>query len=118
MHTTSKWSLSKYVAISVFGFATFPAYIDIHIILSKLQHIQNSAARLVTGRKRGRHIDMTSLLNDLHWLPIDERVRFKILCQIFKIVNQSEIAPKYLSELITIDRPIHNTRRSVGVRFV
>ena len=85
--------------------------------LSKLQHIQNSAARLVTGRKRGRHIDMTSLLNDLHWLPIDERVRFKILCQIFKIVNQSEIAPKYLSELITIDRPIHNTRRSVGVRL-
>ena len=40
--------------------------------ISKIQRIQNSAARLVTGTKRQEHI--TSVLRNLHWLPIKKRI--------------------------------------------
>ena len=85
--------------------------------LNKLQHIQNSAARLVTRWRIGRQADVNPVLKDLHWLPIEQRVRYKILCIIFKIIRQGEVAPNYLSELISIDHPLHNTRKSVGIRL-
>jgi len=48
--------------------------------LSKLQRLQNSAARLVTRTKIRAHI--TPVLKDLHWLQI-ERLVFKILLIVF-----------------------------------
>ncbi|XP_077998246.1 uncharacterized protein LOC144451316 [Glandiceps talaboti] len=81
-------------------FLGLPAY-----KLNKLQHIQNSAARLVTRWRIGRQADVNPVLKDLHWLPIKQRVRYKIL------------APNYLSELISINHPLHKTRKSVGIRL-
>jgi len=43
-------------------------------LLQKLQVIQNAAARVVTGAKKFNHI--TSVLRELHWLPIRQRNRF------------------------------------------
>lgn len=43
--------------------------------LSRLQAVQNAAARLLTRSTQRAHI--TPILCSLHWLPIDFRIRFK-----------------------------------------
>ena len=45
--------------------------------IDKLQRLQNTAARLVAGTRRSDHIK--PVLKDLHWLPIQSRIIFKIL---------------------------------------
>ena len=58
--------------------------------------IQNSAARLVFRNKRSDHV--TPLLYQLHWLPVNYRIQFKILLLVYKAVNGQ--APSYISELL------------------
>ena len=48
----------------------------------KLQRIQNSLARVVSGKRKFDHIAPT--LKDLHWLLIRERITYKIGCLMFK----------------------------------
>ena len=45
-------------------------------LLNRLQSVQNAAARLVTGMGRREHI--TPVLRQLHWLPVRQRVMFKL----------------------------------------
>ena len=66
--------------------------------LAKLQRVQNSAIRLVTGAKMDCDID--SLRRELHWLPIKDRIVFKLLLITFKVLHG--MAPSYLSDLLTI----------------
>lgn len=47
-------------------------------VLSKLQVIQNCAARILMGTQNRQ--SAKPALKALHWLPIQERVRFKALC--------------------------------------
>ena len=61
--------------------------------ISKLQHVQNAAARLVMDSGKYSHI--TPALYDLHWLPIHARIHFKILLLAFKVIHGQ--APAYLS---------------------
>ncbi|PIK45308.1 hypothetical protein BSL78_17845 [Apostichopus japonicus] len=65
--------------------------------LHPLQTIQNAAARMITRSRRHEHI--TSILYDLHWLPIHQRITFRILITAFKCIHG--MAPSYLSKLIT-----------------
>ncbi len=74
--------------------------------LNKIQRIQNSAAKL-TVMKRD---NVSSILNDLHWLPIAKRIEFKILLITFKCLNG--LAPVYLSDLLTKYIPVRNLRSS------
>ena len=67
-----------------------------HNQINKLQHIQNIAARIVTRTKRSEHI--TPVLKQLHWLPIEYRIQFKVLLYVYKALNGC--APGYLSDLI------------------
>lgn len=53
--------------------------------LSRLQLVQNAAARLLTGTRRRNHI--SPVLASLHWLPVHFRVHFKILLFAFKSLN-------------------------------
>ena len=53
----------------------------------KLQYVQNSAARLLTGSRKHEHITPDCVLRDLHWLPVHERIHFKILLMNFKCFN-------------------------------
>lgn len=69
--------------------------------LSKLQRLQNSAARLVTKAKRRDHI--TPVLRQLHWLPINQRTVSKVLLITLKIING--YAPSYLSSLLESYKP-------------
>jgi len=61
--------------------------------IRKLQMVQNSAARLIEGTKREDHI--TPVLFRLHWLPVEYRIRFKVLTLCHKILTGC--GPEYLS---------------------
>ena len=69
--------------------------------LSRLQLVQNAAARLLTNTHRRVHI--TPVLNSLHWLPVLFRIDFKLIMFVFKALNG--LAPLYLSKLLTIRDP-------------
>ena len=77
-------------------------------LLDKLQYVQNSAARLVTLSKKRDHI--TPLLINLHWLPIHERIKYKILLLTFKALHG--LAPSYICDLITKYKPARTLRSS------
>ena len=60
----------------------------------KLQRIQNSLGRVVSGKRKFDHIAPT--LKDLHWLPIRERITYKIGCLTFKAKCIGQ--PPYLAD--------------------
>ena len=60
----------------------------------KLQRVQNAAARLICNVGRLDHI--TPSLYRLHWLPINYRIKFKILFFVYKALNG--IAPSFRTE--------------------
>ena len=64
--------------------------------INKIQKIQNIAAKLILGRSF--RDSATQALKDLHWLPINARIDFKISLLIFKCLNHT--APNYLIDLI------------------
>ena len=66
-------------------------------LINKLQRIQNMAARLVHKLPKFSHV--TPLLIDLHWLPVEYHVRYKILLFTYKAIHQ--LAPQYINELFT-----------------
>ena len=43
---------------------------------------------------------ITPVLIELHWLPIEYRLKFKILLHVFKVINNN-LSPTYLTDLIT-----------------
>ena len=63
--------------------------------IQKLQKVQNSAAKFVFGLSK--FSSSKSALKKLHWLPIKQRITFKLLCSMFKV--DRAIAPIYLREL-------------------
>ena len=64
--------------------------------LSRLQLVQNSAARTLTRSNRRTHI--SPILKALHWLPVSSRINFKILVLTFRAIHGQ--APPYISDLI------------------
>ena len=64
-------------------------------ILKHLQSVLNSAARLI---HLTRYEHVTPLLIQLHWLPIEERITFKIAVITFKALHGA--APSYITDLI------------------
>ena len=63
-----------------------------------LQSIQNYAARLILHRDLRSHT--TLLLFELHWLPVEDRINFKVLLTIHKVIHHS--FPQYLISLLKI----------------
>ena len=55
------------------------------------------AVKIVLGK--GRYDSSTRCLVELHWLPIQQRIEFKILTLVHKSLHG--LAPKYLVELLT-----------------
>ena len=77
-------------------------------LVHRLQLAQNCAARLILcGRK---HDHVTPLLKELHWLPVEQRIIFKILLLTFKALNN--LCPSYISDLLEIYRPARSLRSS------
>ena len=65
--------------------------------LNKIMRALNAASRLVCRSPRYCHI--TPLMYNLHWLPVNLRMRFKVLLFVFKAIHS--IAP-YISDLISV----------------
>ena len=81
-------------------------------VIQPLQKIQNFAARLVLLAPRRHH--STSLLEKRHWLPISERIKYKVACMCFSAINGS--GPAYLSELLHVYIPSRTLRSSSDTR--
>ena len=69
--------------------------------VSILQSVQNSAARIVTKTAPREHI--TPVLRELHWLPVDRRIEYKILLYAYKALNG--LAPEYLCNMVELYAP-------------
>ena len=65
------------------------------VLLNKIRRVINCSARLIYKNPKSAHI--TSLLFDLHWLPISSRIKYKIALTYFHIVSGT--APPYISTL-------------------
>ena len=65
--------------------AAIPYWQDIHSVVKPLQEVQNSAAKLVLKSCRVKHC--TPLLKQLHWLPIEQRIKYKIVCLCYQIIT-------------------------------
>ena len=76
--------------------------------VSKLQAVQNNAARLITLTQKQEHI--TPVLKSLHWLPVISRIDFKVLLLIYKSLNG--LAPQYLKDLLFEYHPARELRSS------
>ena len=76
--------------------------------IMKLQRVQNAAARILS--KTSKYTHTTPVLKELHWLPVVERIKFKILMLTWKIVNGG--APHYFHDLISEYVPTRNLRSS------
>ena len=63
--------------------------------LSKLQRVQNTAARLICNVFRFDHI--SPALFKLHWLPVQFRIRFELLGTAFKTIHG--LVPEYINYL-------------------
>ena len=68
------------------------------VLLNRLQLVQNQrAARIVTFTKKHEHIAPS--LIDLHWLPVEYRIIYKILLLVYKAING--LSPSYISNLLS-----------------
>ena len=63
-------------------------------LLRKLQSVQNATARLITGTRLSDHT--SPVFRELHWLPIRERVKFKVACLVRQSLSWQ--APLYLAD--------------------
>ena len=74
----------------------------------RLQRIQNWAAKMIC--QVAKYERATPSLRRLHWLPIDKRITFKLLCCVYRCLHDS--APQYLSPCVTISIPTRPNLRS------
>jgi len=76
--------------------------------IQKLQRVQNNAARIVL--QAPRQLDVNSLLQTLYWLPVEQRINYKLDVLTFK--TQQTSSPQYLNQHISLRISARNTRSS------
>ena len=64
--------------------------------MDKLQHVQNAAARLVTGTRKYEPGLSRLMHDDLHWLVIPQRVQYKLAVTVHRCLRHR--APRYLAD--------------------
>ena len=70
--------------------------------ISKLQRIQNCAARMVL--RKSRRDSASGLLRSLHLLPVKARIEYKICCLCYQVLYTSN-APLYLKHILKLYTP-------------
>ncbi len=85
--------------------------------IAKLQRIQNMAAKLIVRHPKFSHV--TPLMTELHWLPVEYRIQFKVLILTFKGVHK--YAPGYICDMFVV-KPFNYASRSCSsisdIKFV
>ncbi len=74
--------------------------------IDKLQRIHNSAARVVARCNKYEHI--SPVLQNLHWLPVNERIEYKILVLVYKALH--DLGPTYIQDLLQEYQPTRYLR--------
>jgi hypothetical protein len=69
--------------------------------------VQNAAVRLVAGANKFDHV--TPLLRERHWLPVWQRINFKIAVLMFKCLHG--MSADYLTEYIRLPASTVSGRR-------
>ncbi|XP_067050289.1 uncharacterized protein [Acropora muricata] len=95
-------------------------------LIQRLQYVMNAEAKVIICERKFDHV--TPLLIELHWLPVRQRIVFKILLYTFKALHG--VTPMYLTELISpyiprralrsadqllLEQPTHKLK-SIGLR--
>jgi len=80
--------------------------------LHKLQRVQNTLAKIVVNNSA---ITSATALQQLHWLPIKQRIHFKIATVTYHILQTG--LPAYLSPFINLNTP-SRTLRSASHNFL
>ena len=83
-------------------------------LIHKLQKVQNNAARFICRTPKSDHI--SPVLHILHWLPVDQRIDYKLLLIAFESVNNN--SPSYLSDLLKFYIPSRRLRSSSDSRLL
>jgi hypothetical protein len=76
--------------------------------LQRLQNIQRTAARIIMNKRK--YDPITADLIHLHWLPIKQRIDFKVLLLVFKSIKQQ--TPSYVSDMLKVHTNARNLRSS------
>ena len=88
---------------SRFDYANSVLFGSLAKYITRFQKVQNAAARIVA--KKSSYLSSVDTLRELHWLPIQWRIKFKLASLTFK-ATRNEIPP-YLSRLLIRYRPGH-----------
>ena len=85
------------------------------IQILKLQCVQNRAAKIIFRLPKSDHISL--VLAELHWLPIETRIQFKMLLLVYKCLHG--LAPSYLRSLLTDHKSVRALRsNSMSLLYV
>ena len=76
--------------------------------IARLQRLQNWASKLIFLASKKDHA--THFLKQLDWLPVKQRVQFKVLLYVFKCLADS--APAYLTSSLELCKPVRGGLRS------
>ena len=79
---------------------------DYHI--RRLERLQNAAARVVSGNRKFDRI--TPTLKEFHWLPVQQRIKYKVCVLCYKSLNGS--SPEYIADLLVVYHPDSRLRPS------
>ena len=79
--------------------------------ISRLQRVQHALARVVM-QQANRSSSSTELLKQLHWLPIEWRIRFKLATSTYKTLHTGH--PPYLTDLLQYHKSSVSTRSSTS----
>jgi hypothetical protein len=83
-------------------------------LISKIQKLQNAAAKMIHRAKKQDHV--TPLLKELHWLPISQRITFKVLLLAYKALNDE--GPLYLKDMLRWYKPKVTTRSATDGKLL
>ena len=81
--------------------------------LHRLEMVQRSAARIVMQIRRGDRQSMTTILRQLHWLPVRMRIEYKLLVLVHSALYDG--TPEYLAALLLQHAPRRPLRSAGGL---
>ena len=83
------------------------------VTIDKLQITQNIAAKVILNLPR--FASATTAMFELYWLPIRQRIKYKLATIVFKCLSTNYKAPNYLTDLlIQLPKPKRNRRSSMN----
>ena len=76
--------------------------------IMKLQRLQNWSAKLIFCASKQDHA--SQYLQDLHWLPVDKRILYKMFLYVYKRLNG--FGPNYFASSFSLYKQSHYNLRS------